>query len=72
MLGERGSVKSIGLTTAAGNTPPALGALQMIQRGLESQRDFDKTRGQTRIDELNRQTNLIKAKQALEDALKPK
>jgi len=68
-LSEKGTVKSIGLTSASGSTPVAVGALQAVQKGLETQRDFDKLREQARIDELNRQTNLIKAKQDLEKAL---
>jgi hypothetical protein len=71
-IGEKGAVKTIGLTSQTGNTPPAVGAIQAIQKGLETQRDFAKTQEQARIDELNRQTALIKASKALDDALRAK
>lgn len=71
-LNDKGAVKTIGLTSQTGNTPIALGALQGIQKGLETQASFEKTREQTKIDELNRQTNLIKAKHDLEKALSGK
>jgi hypothetical protein len=64
-LNEKGAVKSIGLTSQAGSTPVALGTLQAVQTGLETQAK----REQAKIDELNRRTNLIKAKQDLEKAL---
>lgn len=66
-LSDKGAVKSIGLSNS-GSTPAA-GTLQAIQKGLETQRDFDKTRDQARIDELNREANLIKAADELRDLL---
>jgi hypothetical protein len=68
-LNDKGAVKTIGLESKTGSTPVAVGALQAVQKGLETQGSFEKTREQARIDDLNRQTNLIKAKQNLENAL---
>ena len=68
-IGDKGGVKSIGLTSNSGNAPAVLGGLQAIQKGLETQAGFAKTKEQARIDELTRQTNLIKAQNDLAKAL---
>jgi hypothetical protein len=68
-LNDKGSISSIGLSNT-GSTP-GIGAFQAIQKGLETQRDFDKTREQARIDELTRQADLIKAEEELRKALTP-
>jgi hypothetical protein len=66
-LNDKGAVKEIGLQSTGGAS--AVGALQAIQKGTETARDLPKTVEQARIDELNRRTNLIKARQDLEKAL---
>jgi uncharacterized protein YcfL len=63
-MNDKGAVKSIGLT-GQGGTPAALGALQAVQTAL----GIPAKNEQAKIDELNRQTNLIKAKNDLEKAL---
>jgi hypothetical protein len=66
-VGEKGVISSIGLNNAGTNS--AVGILHAIQKGVETQRDFDKTREQAQIEELDRQTRLIKAEEELRKAL---
>jgi hypothetical protein len=66
-LNDKGAVKEISLTSTG--SASGVGALQAVQKGVETARDLPKTIEQQRIDELNRRTALIKARDDLEKAL---
>jgi len=68
-MSDKGTIKKLSLD-AKGSA--SAGAITGFRTLGETARDFDKTRQQQQIDDLKRQTDLIKARKDLEDALSKK